>query len=469
MSDSPGTDGASGGLFGPIFAPDDPDGVQGETGDEAWLQAMLDAEAALAAAQAGAGLISDADAGAIRSRCKAELFDAGELGREGRAAGNPVVPLVKRLTAEVDKASGTASRQVHRGATSQDILDTAAMLVAARALAQILPEIDGLAAECAALAEDHRATLMAGRTLMQQALPVTFGLKAAGWLVALIEARRGLHRVRRDRLAVQLGGAAGTLASLGAAGPAVLSGFATELGLAEPVVPWHSNRVRVADLVGALAACAGAVEKISGDVILMSQTEVGEVAEPSGGGRGGSSTLPHKRNPILSVTASASVRRARAAAHTLQSSMDHEHERAAGAWHAEWQALSEALSATGGSVATMREATGGLEVYPGRMRRNLDATGGLIMAENVSTALTGELGRLQAHELVQAACERVSLNGTGLEQELLSEPEISRAISEEELDSALDPGSYLGSAQTFVDRALALYNEEVREMRDQDG
>jgi 3-carboxy-cis,cis-muconate cycloisomerase len=279
--------------------------------------------------------------------------------------------------------------------------------------------------------------------------------------VASLEARRGLLRVKETALAAQLGGAVGTLASLGEDGPAVLCRFARKLGLSEPVVPWHAARGRISELAGALSVCAGAAEKVAGDVLLMAQTEVGEVAEPAGGGRGGSSTLPHKRNPILSVTAVANARRARSAAQTLQSSMDHEHERAAGAWHAEWQAIGEALAATGGAVAAMREVLGGLEVYPDRMRQSLDATGGLIMAENVITALTEELGRLEAHELVKAACERVAQNGTALKQELLSEPSVGRTISEEELEAALDPGGYLGSAEAFVDRALDLYNKEV--------
>lgn len=451
---------SEGGLFEPIFVPE---ALSEAVGDRAWLQAMLDAEAALAAAQAAAGVISSSDAEAIRSRCEAGRFDPAELGRAARAAGNPVVPLVKALTAEVARVSGEAARQVHRGATSQDITDTAAMLVAARSLDLILADLTALAAHCARLADEHRATLVAGRTLMQQALPVTFGLKAAGWLVAVVEARRGLLRVREQGLAVQLGGAAGTLASLGDDGPAVLTGFVRELGLQEPVVPWHATRGRIAELAGALAVCAGCAEKISGDVVLMAQTEVGEVAEPAGEGRGGSSTLPHKRNPILSITAAADARRARSAAHTLQSAMDHEHERAAGAWHAEWQALGEALAATGGAVAAMSEVLGGLEVYPDRMRENLTATGGLILAENVTTVLTGALGRLEAHDLVKAACGRVARNGTELKEELISEPAISQAVSEAELDAALDPGNYLGSAVAFVERALDLYSKEVGE------
>ena len=440
-------------LFGPIFAPDE---LLRAVGDHAWLQAMLDAEAALARAQAGAGMISVSDADAIASVCDASRFDPAGLGRDGRAAGNPVVPLVKALTAEVP---GEASRQVHLGATSQDINDTAAMLVCSRALDLILADLDALAAACAGLAQTHRDTLMAGRTLMQQALPITFGLKAAEWLTQIVDARSYLSRIRHERLAVQLGGAAGTLASLGGKGTQILASFARELDLAEPVTPWHTTRGRVAELGGALAVCAGAVEKVARDVILMAQTEVGEVAEPAGEGRGGSSTLPHKRNPILCVTAAAGARRARASAQTLQSAMDHEHERAAGAWHSEWQALTDALTAAGGAVSAVRETLSGLEVYPRRMRENLDATGGMILAENVTTILSGALGRLRAHELVQAACQRVAREGGDLREELLAEEEIRESITGEELDSALDPAGYLGSAGDFVDRALRHYEK----------
>lgn len=441
-------------LFGPIFAPD---ALLEAVSDRAWLQAMLDAEAALARSQAGAGMISASDAEDIASVCEASRFDAAELGRGGRAAGNPVVPLVKALTAEVP---GEAARQVHRGATSQDITDTAAMLVAARSLDLVLAELDALATAGASLARSHRDTLMVGRTLMQQALPITFGLKTAGWMTQAVDAQRSLYRVRRERLAVQLGGAAGTLASLGEKGPEVVSGFARELDLAEPVMPWHTARNRIVELGNALAECAGVAEKIARDVILMAQTEVGEAAEPAGEGRGGSSTLPHKRNPILCVTAAASARRARSAAQTLQSAMDHEHERAAGAWHSEWQAMTDALSAAGGAVAAVRETLEGLEVYPERMRENLDATGGLILAENVTTSLSDSLGRLRAHELVQAACQRVARDGTGLRGELLAEDEIRQTITGQELDSALDPAGYLGSAGEFVDRALRYYEKE---------
>ena len=444
-------------LFGPIFVPD---AVREAVGGRAWLQAMLDAEAALARAEARVGLIPREAAEAIASCCDADRFDPEEIGRAGRAAGNPVVPLVKALTAAVSETSEEAARHVHKGATSQDINDTAAMLVARRALDLILADLDGLAAACARLADDHRDTPIAGRTLLQQALPTVFGLKAAGWLVAALEARRRLLAVRREGLAAQLGGAAGTLASLGPSGIEVLREFARQLGLAEPVVPWHTARGRIVELGNALALVAGATHKMALDVILLAQTEIAEVSEPAGDGRGGSSTLPHKRNPILSVTATACARRVYPLAQTLQFSMAQEHERAAGAWHAEWEPLGDALALTGGAVSAMREAMEGLQVNPGNMRANLGITDGLILAERVTTIAAEKLGRGRAHELVQAAARSTYESGRSLREELLAEPDLREALSGEEIDAALAPEGYLGSAGEFVDRALDLYRKE---------
>ena len=447
-------------LFGPIFVPDE---FREAVSGRAWLGAMLDAERALAIAEARSGLIPVEAADAIASRCDPSLFDPEEIGRSGRAAGNPVPPLARALTEAVSEVSEDAARHVHKGATSQDITDTAAMLVTRRALGLILAELDGITAACARLAEDHRDTLMAGRTLLQQALPTTFGLKAAGWLASVLDARRRLLDVRDTRLAAQLGGAAGTLASLGGTGISVLEEFACVLDLAEPVAPWHTNRSRISEIGGALSLAAGALGKISLDIILMAQTEVGEVAEPAGEGRGGSSTLPHKRNPILSVTAAASVRRVHDLSRTLQSAMLGEHERAAGAWHSEWEALSESLALTGGAAAAVREVTEGLEVHPEQMRENLDETGGMLLAENVTTVAAERLGRLKAHDLVEAACRRALAGGKPLREELLEDGEIGGVLSEEEIDAALDSAGYLGSAGEFVDRALDLYRKEVRE------
>ncbi|MDQ3862586.1 MAG: 3-carboxy-cis,cis-muconate cycloisomerase [Actinomycetota bacterium] len=440
-------------LFRPIFVPEK---FREAVSGRAWLGAMLDAEGALAIAQARAGLIPRQAAQTIVSCCEADRFDPEEIGRKGRAQGNPVPPLVRALTGAV---SEDAASYVHKGATSQDIMDTAAMLVSRHALGLILTELEGIAAACAHLADTHRDTMMAGRTLLQQALPTTFGLKAAGWLVTVLEARDRLITVRESGLAAQLGGAAGTLASLGPAGTRVISEFARELDLIEPVVPWHTDRFRIGDIGGALSLVVGVLGKISQDVILMAQTEVGEVAEPAGEGRGGSSTLPHKRNPILSVTAVACARRVSDLAHTLQAAMVGEHERASGAWHTEWETLSDAFALAGGAAAAVREVTEGLEVYPEKMLDNLDATGGLLLAENVTMVAAEHLGRLEAHDLVEEASHRALASGKPLREELSFEPRLDEVLSADEIDAALDPAGYLGSAGEFVDRALKLYRE----------
>ena len=341
-------------IFASIFVPE---AVQETVSDRAWVQAMLDAEAALAAAEADEGVISAEAAAAVARACEGKFELSG-----ARDAANPVVPLARALRERAPEA--------HFGATSQDILDTAAMLVARRARALIVDELDAVAAACARLAGEHRRTPMAARTLMQQALPTTFGLKAAGWLAGVAAARDGLAAVP---LAAQLGGAAGTLAGLG---PAVLSRFAARLELAEPPLPWHSDRTRVAALGSALAIAAGACEKVALDIVLLAQNEVGEVAESSEGGRGGSSAMAHKRNPVGAIRARAAARSVRGAVSVLLEAMAGEHERAAGAWQSEWGALSSALAGTGGAVWSLREALEGLTVDPERMAANAEGLPG---------------------------------------------------------------------------------------------
>src|ERR687897_1270766 len=351
----------AGELFRPILVPERfAEAVSGR----AWIGTMLEAEGALAVAQARVGLTPRRAAETIVSCCDADRFDPEQIGREGRSQGNPVPPLVRALTRAVSEISEDAAGHVHKGATSQDIIDTAAMLVRRSALDLILAEIDGISAACARLADTYRDTMMPGRTLLQQALPTTFGKKAAGWLVSVLEVGTRLREVRESGLAVQLGGAAGTLASLGPAGTRVLAEFARELRLMEPVVPWHTGRSRIAEIGSVLSLVAGVLGRISQDVILMAQTEVGEAAEPAGEGRGGSSTLPHKQNPVLSVTAVANVRRVFDLSHTLQAAMLGEHERAAGAWHSEWEALSDALALTGGGAPHIRGVVGGFGDSP---------------------------------------------------------------------------------------------------------
>lgn len=430
--------------------------MQEAVSDRAWLQAMLDVESALASAEARAGVIPARAAAEIAACCRAERFDVDALGRGGRGAANPVVSLVRALT---DEVTGDAARYVHWGATSQDVLDTASMLVARRALDVILADLAGVAAACAALADAHRETLMAGRTLLQQAVPITFGLKAAGWLAGVAQARRRLLLVRTDGLAVELGGAAGSIASLGCHGVTVLAHLAEELDLAEPPVPWHTARLRVADLGAALGLAAGALAKVALDVTLLSQTEVAEVAESSGGG---SSTMPHKRNPVEATIASACARRVHGLAGVLLASMTQEHERAAGAWQAEWETLRDALALTGGAAASMRKALEGLEIRPARMRANLDASGGLLLAERVAMAIAGRLGRLEAHRVVAAACDR-AVDGEGsFRHELLADSEVGAALSATEIDRLLDPAGYLGSSDALIDRALEAHRRDAQ-------
>jgi len=439
---------AGGGLFDGVLARGR---VPGEITDRAWLQAMLDAEAALARAQARAGLIADADADAIAAvAADPDRFDVAAIGAEAAKTGNPVVPLVKALT---DAVEGDAAGQVHRGATSQDILDTAAMLVCSRALAPLLDDLDAAADAAARLADEHRATVMAGRTLMQHALPIAFGLKAAEWLAGLDEAAARLRAVRAERLAAQLGGAAGTLASLGDDGPAVLAAFAAELGLAEPVVAWHTIRTRPAELAGALGAAAGVIAKVARDVVLMAQTEVGEVREGVPG-RGGSSTLPHKRNPVAAISAVASAMRAPGLVASLLGAMAHEHERAAGPWHAEWRPLGELLEATGSAAAWLRDCLEHLEVDAERMRANLDLTHGALLAERVTTALAPALGRHPAHELVQAAAQEAFASERALGDVLAENGEVTAHVDRDELARLLDPAGYLGATGALIDRAL---------------
>jgi 3-carboxy-cis,cis-muconate cycloisomerase len=429
--------------FSAIFVPQD---VRDAVSDGAWLQGLLDAEAALARACATVGLVSDETAARIVDACRAELYDADELARDGRAVGNPAEPLVRELRSS---ASDEAANYVHLGATSQDIVDTAAMLVSRRAVALVLEELDRLASGCAALARAHRSTPMAARTLLQQAVPTTFGLKAAGWLVSVLEARGRLADVRNERLAAQLGGAAGTLAALGDNGLAVARRYAEELELAEPILPWHANRQRVAEIGAALDAAAGAAAKIGLDVTLLAQTEVGEVAEASAGG---SSTMPQKRNPISSTLAVACSRLAHAHASVLLAGLPHEHERAVGSWHAEWEALSGALAFAGGAAAAAADAVTDLEVDAERMRANLDAGGGLVVAERISFALTPRLGRREAYTVVAEAARAPSFRDALL-------ADARTGLTADELDSLLDPTGYLGAAERLVDRALREYED----------
>ncbi|MDG4767150.1 3-carboxy-cis,cis-muconate cycloisomerase [Solwaraspora sp. WMMD406] len=463
--------GLSTGLFDDLLAAGP---VRAAVDDRAWLRALLDVEAALARAQARLGTVPQRAAETISRVCREHAFDPATIGAGATDAGNPVVPLVAALRATVGPDH---ARYVHAGATSQDVLDSAAMLVARRALGPLRDDVERAATAAARLAETHRDTLLPARTLLQQALPTSFGLIAAGWLSALDAATDRLTLVDGQALAVQLGGAAGTLAAFGDDGPRLVELFAADLGLAAPSLPWHTDRTRLADLAGALGTTAGSLGKIARDVTLHAQTEVGELAEER---PGGSSTLPHKRNPIAAVTVIACASQAPGLVATLLASMTQEHQRAAGAWHAEWRPLRALLESVGSAAYWLRVCLDGLRVDAVRMRSNLDLTGGALLAERVSALLTQRLGRQQAHEIV-ARATRHSASGAELADRLAAElagpsrvaaapgraaePPSAPAPDRAELTELLDPAGYLGAADQLVDRAL---HEHAARRRDPD-
>lgn len=444
-------------LFGPSLSTDL---MLVTVSDRAWVQAMLDVEAALARAESRTGLIPAAAADGIASHCRVDEFDVAQLGRAAVRSANPVIPLVNALRAAV---SQDAAPYVHRGATSQDVLDTAMMLIARRGLDIVLADLEKAAASAAALADRHRMTVMAARTLLQQALPTTFGLKAAGWLVAIVEARSELIRVRRTRLAVQFGGAAGTMAALSDRGLDVARELAAELALAIPTLPWHTARGRVVEVATALGIAAGVAGKVALDVVLLAQTEVGEVSERAAAGRGASSALPQKHNPVDAIEILAAVRGVNSQIAVVQGAMVQEHERAAGAWQAEWPALAETLRLSGGAVFRLASMLAGLQVDPERMRRNLDISGGDIMAEHVVVILGERIDRVMARALVDAAISTSAATGRPFKDVLREDPAITTYLKAEELAFALAPSRYLGVTGPLIDRALAAYREQKGE------
>ncbi|MBD3005206.1 adenylosuccinate lyase family protein [Streptomyces sp. 5-10] len=461
------------GLLSPVRA-----GTPAETttSDGAWLQAMLDAEAGLVRAQARLGLVPEAAARTITDLARAEHLDVVEIARLARGAANPVVALVRAFTALVAAADPAAAEYVHRGSTSQDIMDTAAMLVAHRTLVPLVADLERIARALRELAVAHRDTLMPGRTLALHAVPTTFGLKAAGWLSGVAEAAAGLARIRDHGLPVQLGGAAGTLAGYteyalmdrgtrpGAPGPGefaerLMAEFAAQVGLNEPDLPWHTARTPVAGLAAQLALAAGALGKVAVDVQLLSRTETAEVAEPAAEGRGVSSAMPHKRNPALATLVRSAALQVPALASAVMGCMLAEDERPAGAWHAEWLPLRECLRLTGGAAHTAVELVEGLDVFPDRMRVNLGLTGGLIVSERLAAALTPVLGKGPAKELMSRASAEAAAGGRTLGEVLTAAPELAGHFTAEELAALLDPANYPGAAGPLVDRA-------VREHRD---
>lgn len=459
------------GLLSPVRA-----GTPAEaaTGDRAWLQAMLDAEAALARAQAGLGAVPESAALVITKAARADAFDPRALALASRETANPVVGLVREFTRVVAAEDEAAAEYVHRGSTSQDILDTGAMLVAQRTLRIVRADLARCTAALVDLARVHRDTPMAGRTLALHAVPTTFGLKAAGWGRLLGDAHRRIDHLLDGGLPVSLGGAAGTLAGYleygridGATGPGrdgaaddgdgyllrLTEAFAAETGLAAPVLPWHALRTPVADLAAVLAFTAGALGRIAVDVQSLARTEVGEVAEPAVAGRGGSSAMPHKRNPVLTTMIRGTALQIPSLAGALTQCLVTEDERSAGVWHAEWLLLRECLRLVGGAAHTAVELTEGLEVNAGRMRANLDLTGSRLVSERIAARLAPRLGKAAAGHLLTRAALTAAESGLPLARTLAAAPELAGQFTDTELAALCDPANYLGGAGTLVDRA----------------
>ncbi|WP_441249305.1 class-II fumarase/aspartase family protein [Kitasatospora sp. McL0602] len=453
------------GLLSPVRAGTD---AEAAVSDSAWVQAMLDAEAALARAQARLGTVPKASAEVISGMARAELLDVRALALASRETANPVVGLVQAFTRLVAAEDERSAEYVHRGSTSQDIFDTGAMLVASRVLGIVRTDLARTAGALARLAARHRNTAVAGRTLALQAVPTTFGLKAAGWRQLVLDADHRLAVVEAG-LPVSLGGAAGTLAGYleygridgghtdpGAYLDQLVEAYAVETGLARPGLPWHALRTPIADLGAALGFTAGALGKIAIDVQTLTRTEIGEVAEPAGtaAGRGTSSAMPHKRNPVLATLIRSAALQVPVMAAGLTQCLLAEDERSGGAWHAEWLLLRECLRLAGGAAATAVELTEGLEVRPDRMAANLKLTDGQIVSERLAAVLAPLLGRGPARRLLTEVSARSAAEHRPLAELLRDATELAGVMSREELAALCDPAAYTGAAGPLVDRAL---------------
>lgn len=423
--------------------------------DQGRLQGMLDFEAALARAEAEVGLIPSSAVAPIAAACRAEAYDVEALAIAIASAGNSAIPLVKALGRQIAAVDAEAERYVHLGATSQDAMDSGLVLQLRAAVAIFETELAALAEDLAVQAERHAATPLAGRTWLQHATPVTLGMKLAGLLGALTRQRQRLAELKPRLLVLQFGGAAGTLAALGEQALPVSEALARELDLTLPEQPWHTQRDRLVEFAGWLGLLAGTLGKLGRDLSLLMQTDVGEAFEPSAPGKGGSSTMPHKRNPVGAAVLIAAATRAPGLVATMLSAMPQEHERSLGLWHAEWETLPELCCLLSGALQQARLLLPGLEVDAARMRENLDLTRGLVLAEAVSIALAQRLGRERAHHLVEHCCRQAVNESRHLRAVLGANAEVSAELSAAELDRLLDPAHYLGLAQSWVARAVA--------------
>ncbi|MGE5104524.1 MAG: 3-carboxy-cis,cis-muconate cycloisomerase [Betaproteobacteria bacterium] len=423
--------------------------------DRARIARMLDFEAALALAEASVGVIPQPAAGVIASACDVDRFDVGAIGAGLRNAGNLAIPLVAALTRNVAAADADAKGYVHWGATSQDVIDTGLVLQLRDALALIDADLLRLLRALAARAREHAGTVMPGRTWLQQALPITLGVKLATIASALDRDRARLAAARQRALVLQFGGAAGTLASLGERGLAVSAALGARLSLPVPDIPWHATRDRFCEVAAVLGVLAATLGKLARDVALLAQTEVGEAFEPVASGRGGSSTMPQKRNPVGASVAIAAAVRVPGLVATMLTAAVQEHERGLGNWPAEWEALPDIFLLAGGALAAMAEVVEGLEVDAQRMRANLDITRGQVFAEAVQMALAPGIGRDAAHALVADACRRAAAQGAPLREILDVNPVVRDALDPRTLDALFDPAHQLGQSRAYVERVLS--------------
>ncbi|MGB6214966.1 3-carboxy-cis,cis-muconate cycloisomerase [Pseudomonas mandelii] len=423
--------------------------------DQGRVQAMLDFEAALARAEARVGLIPLSAAASIAAACQAGHYDFSALGEAIATAGNSAIPLVKALGKQIAANDAEAERYVHLGATSQDVMDTGLVLQLRRALALIESDLAQLGETLATQALRFVATPLAGRTWLQHATPVTLGMKIAGWLGAVTRSRQRLQELKPRLLVLQFGGASGTLAALGEQAIPIAEALAGELQLTLPDQPWHTQRDRLVEFGAVLGLIAGSLGKLGRDISLLMQTEAGEVFEPSAPGKGGSSTMPHKRNPVGAAVLIGAATRVPGLLSTLFSAMPQEHERSLGLWHAEWETLPEICCLVSGSLKQALLVADGLEVDADRMARNLDLTQGLVLAEAVSIVLAQRVGRDTAHHLLERCCKRAVAEQRHLRAVLGEESQVTAELSALELDRLLDPAHYLGQAHTWVERAVA--------------
>jgi 3-carboxy-cis,cis-muconate cycloisomerase len=415
------------------------------------IRQMLRFEAALARAEARAGVIPATAADAISAACETAKIDAIELFRDAATAGTPVIPLV-RIIGEL--AGPEAAEFVHWGATSQDTIDTALMLQMREGIDLLVHQLLKISETAASLAREHRHTIMAGRTLLQQAVPITFGLKAARWLQTVVRLNQRLNALRTQSLAIQFGGAAGTLAVLGTKGPEVATFLADELDLPEPALPWHAERERVAEVATALGMVSGSMAKIATDLMLLQQSEIAELSPSTNPKKGTSSAMPQKRNPVDAAFASAAARLAIGDVSVVLNAMSHPYERAAGEWQAEWESIPDLFCHATSAVDHVRVALENLDVDVPLMRANIDASGGFIMAESLSTALAAKTGRQHAFRLTQELAQSALKLGIGLREALETDERTRHMLDAAELDRVFDPAAYLGSTDTFIDRAL---------------